>query len=237
MNYHFTKKSSNSKVGPIPVTVTGRASCPLTCGQADACYYDATFYTRIHWNKVDSGERGISLEAMCEKLAALPDGTLWRHNIGGDLPGQGDAIDSAELSQIVRANRGRKGFTYTHKPVTAGKYRRADGFEIIITEEMAKANRDAIARANRDGFTVNLSADGLADADRKAALGIAPVAVVVPADTTRNVKTPDGRLVVICPSQLRDNVTCATCKLCASRGRKVIIGFQAHGSQAKKAAV
>jgi hypothetical protein len=141
----------------------------------------------------------------------LADGQLWRHNQAGDLPGIGDKIDRQALTKLVEANRGRRGFTYTHKP-------------------MSIANRLAIAKANAKGFTVNLSADNLAEADALASLRIGPVVVVLPSDQLTNTTTPDGRKVVICPAVTHDNVTCATCQLCA-RQRDAIVGFPAHGAR------
>jgi hypothetical protein len=151
-------------------------------------------------------------QGFCEQIAALPEGQLWRHNQAGDLPGIGDTIDAKALAALVRANAGKRGFTYTHKPVTT-------------------ANARAIAKANAAGFTINLSADNLSEADKLAASGAGPVAVVLPDTVHGNVKvnTPAGRPVVVCPATYRDEVSCKTCQLCARRDRKVIVGFPAHG--------
>jgi hypothetical protein len=58
-------------------------------------------------------------------VATLPEKTLWRHNQASDLPGQGDAIDRPKLDALVKANTRRRGFTYSHKPIT-GKHGAAD---------------------------------------------------------------------------------------------------------------
>jgi len=173
----------------------------------------------MHWRAVTSGKRGGTLQALCDNIAALPDGTLWRHNVAGDLPGEGDAIDKASMLALIEANTGKRGFTYTHKPPRVG------------------ANADLIRFANAKGFTVNLSANTLAHADTLAALNIGPVVVVQDAveGTRADTVTPGGRKVATCPATYRDDVTCATCGLCAVRDRKVIVGFPAHGA-AKRAA-
>lgn len=211
--YHLTPVSSNRKTGPIPVSTTSSDTCPRTCGQFETCYAKQG-PSRIHWSAVNSGSRGTDLAGFAAKIRALAPGTLWRHNQAGDLPGTDDQLDAVALEQLVKANSGRRGFTYTHKPMRA----RA---------------RTAIARANSNGFTINLSADTLAQADEYKALGIAPVVVVVPRDVEENFKTPAGNDVVICPAVTHDNVSCATCKLCAWRERDVIIAFPAHGAKAK----
>ena len=56
-------------------------------------------------------------------IRKLQRGQLWRHNVSGDLPhnGLGD-IDAAKVEQLVDANRGRKGYTYTHHPLNADTF-------------------------------------------------------------------------------------------------------------------
>jgi hypothetical protein len=151
-------------------------------------------------------------------VSALALGTFWRHNQAGDLPGEGDTIDTVALSALVQANEGRRGFTYTHKPLT-------------------KRNAAAIARANANGFTINLSADNLSEADQLVDAAIAPVVVVLPDTVQGNqyIETPKGRRVAICPATYRDDVSCATCQLCQRRERKVVVGFPAHGASRRKA--
>jgi hypothetical protein len=154
------------------------------------------------------------LEGLVKAINRLPKGQLWRHNVAGDLPGEGETIDPYALGQIVKANRGRSGFTYTHK-------------------HSAQAIQWAKA-ATAWGFTVNLSADDVGHADRLAAHGL-PVAVLVPMDTPKHSQTPEGRPVLVCPAQTTDYMTCALCALCQRADRRQIIGFRAHGSKAKQA--
>jgi hypothetical protein len=207
-------RSNNVKVGPIPVSMTGRGSCPDACTLKNNGCYAEYHVMRMHWGRVPT--RGLSWSAFCAAISALPTGQLWRHNEAGDLPGENDRIDPVALDLLVFANTGRRGFTFTHKPVFGRGAQPA-------------LNRMAIARANRRGFVVNLSADSLADADRLAELGIGPVAVVLPeAHPDRASRTPAGRKVVVCPAQTR-HLTCADCQLCAVPDRKSIIGFRAHG--------
>lgn len=211
MRYHFIPESSNRKTGAIPVTYTERASCPPSCPHYRADCYAEDFYTRMAWDKVP--QRGGTLEALCEAVAALPEGQLWRMNVAGDLPGEGEAVDPVALGEIVRANTGRRGFTYTHKK---------------SPEALAWA-----AHATRWGFTVNLSADDAGEADALADHG--PVCAIVPTDTPEKSYTPEGRTIIVCPAQSREDVTCASCGLCAIPDRRVIIGFRAHGTRARVA--
>ena len=97
------------------------------------------------------GQVGISWDAFLERVRALPAGQLWRHNIAGDLPGVGDAVDMSLWVPLVTSNllARARGFTFTHKPATR-----------------SKRVHDAVKGANEYGFAVNLSADNLFHADR-----------------------------------------------------------------------
>jgi len=170
----------------------------------------------IHWRKVTNKESGNNYPDFLDKIKRLPKGQLWRHNQSGDLIGQGDSLDISALQALVKANKGKRGFTYTHKPLTT------------------KEEQEAIKQANESGFTINLSGNDLDHADSLYSLDIGPVVVVLPKDASENLETPMGRKVVICPATQRDDISCATCGICAKQ-RKAIIGFPAHGNGAKKA--
>ena len=126
------------------------------------------------------------------------------------------------LEQLVDANTGKRGWTYTHKPVSG------DSNE-------ATCNRAAVRSANERGFTVNLSADNLAEADELKAADCGPVVVVLPVGSPLSMSTPAGHKVIVCPAQRPGSkATCATCGLCQKQ-RAVIVGFLAHGTQSKAA--
>lgn len=198
MKIHFIRQSANSKTGPIPVTYSQRETCPPSCPHYRADCYAEDYYTRLSWDKVAA--RGGSLADLCESVA-------------GDLPGAGETVDAAALGEIVAANAGRRGFTYTHK-------KSADALHWA-------------GHATRWGFTVNLSADDAGEADALAEADAGPVVAIVPTDTPEKSYTPAGRTIIVCPAQSRDGVTCETCGLCARADRGVIIGFRAHGSRAR----
>jgi hypothetical protein len=212
VNVQFVKKSSNAKTGPIPVTNSDKNTCPSACKLKDtACYASCGYYTKLNWDKVTSGERGGPWADLCKQVDKLKPDTIWRHNVSGDLPHNEQVIDCNRLSQLVNANRGKRGFTYTHHDMSI------------------PVNRDGIEFANQNGFTINLSGDHPAMADELHALGIAPVVSIVPEDQLTNFTTDAGNKVVICPAVVRDDITCYTCKMCAIPERGTIIGFPAHG--------
>ena len=208
--YHFVAVSANRKTGKIPVTYSERDTCPPSCPHYRADCYAEDYYTRMTWDKVPA--RGGSLADLCASIAALPAGSLWRHNVAGDLPGSGEDLDPAALGDIVRANTGRRGFTYTHKKGANALY--------------------WAGQATSWGFTVNLSADDAGEADALADVSDCPITCIVPIDTPPKTYTPDGRTIIVCPAQVRDDITCKSCGLCAIADRAVIIGFRAHGTRA-----
>jgi hypothetical protein len=213
----LTPKSSNSKTGPIPVSMSLRSTCPDHCsfkgtdenGKLRGCYAES-WPLRTHWDAVEA--RGVDWDTFCNQIAKLPDGQLWRHNQAGDLPGDNNAIDWPAMLALVEANRGKQGFTYTHKP----------------------GAREALATVNRNGFTVNVSCDSLGQVDQEIAGRYGnPLVVVLPElekgeSEPKVTLTPDGNRVVTCPAQWRET-SCAECKLCAVADRDYVIGFRAHG--------
>jgi hypothetical protein len=212
---HMTLKSSNVKTGPIPVSTSSRTTCPDTCTlKKNGCYADSGPLA-LHWDKVTSGDRGGDWQQFCDTVQALPLGQLWRHNQSGDLPHVGGKIDAKQLAQLVTANLGKRGFTYTHHKPTPH-------------------NARVLKAANLAGFTVNLSAESLNEADTMSALGVGPVVTILPEGLPHKLKTPGGRDVVTCPATYRDDTSCATCQLC-QRQRDAIIGFPVHGTSKRKA--
>jgi hypothetical protein len=201
----------------MPVSTTEASSCPDDCllKLTNSCYAKHSKLA-IHWKKVTPGERGGTWAEFCESVAGFKDGQLWRHNQAGDLPGVNMSVDAVELAQLVHANKGKRGFTYTHK--------------YTLPENLM-----AIRAANAGGFTINLSANTLAQADTLADTKAGPVVVILPSDQTANTATPAGRKVVVCPATIRDDVTCAKCGLCQKANRTCIVGFPAHGNGKAKA--
>ncbi len=232
----IVQKSGNRITGPIMVTTSPRNTCPLACPlrkngttpEAGVCYAEHGHLGHYIWNGLDKTAAGkmisgrIPVYSFTDLLSAIreqPEGALWRHNQAGDLPSADQkTVDRKKLQSITKANAGRRGFTYTH-------------FDVVKNS----ANHAAVKEANENGFTVNLSADTLDEADELADTKCAPVTVVVPASVTENTTTPRGRKVIICPARVREDINCSTCGLCA-RQREAIIAFPALGpAKAKKA--
>jgi len=215
MFVHLTPVSRNAKTGPIPVSTTSADTCPDTCPFKNNGCYAQYGPLKLHWDRVSRGERMMPWTEFLDAIRRLPKQQLWRHNQAGDLPGQGTSVDAVLLGQLVRANRGKRGFTYTHKPMTV------DNLVLV---------RDA----TQNGFTINASASSLAEADTLMDLGLQVVAVV-PESAPEKGTTPGGYPYVVCPAQDQDNMNCANCGLCQlADPKRPVIAFRAHGTGKKK---
>lgn len=215
-NFTLTLKSENIKVGKIPVSMSHSGTCPDACPlKKKGCYAGAGPLNWV-WKRVDKGDFGVKWRSFIKKIKDLPEGIFWRHNQAGDLAGDNNIIDPTRLNDLIEANKGKRGFTYTHKPVLDNK-----------------RNAKLVQFSNQNGFTVNLSANNLSQADDLKALNIGPVVSILPSDfvDTKGV-TPKGNRFVVCPAQTKEGVTCSSCQLC-SKQRNIIVGFLAHG-MAKK---
>jgi len=219
---HLTQKSSNSKTGGIPVSTTSAETCPQSCPFINNGCYAKNHLLGHHWKQVNKKERGTNFTEFLQKVRNLPDGQLWRHNQAGDLPGHNEQINKRKLERLVKASKGKRGFTYSHKKIEGN-------------DRTAKRNRAAIRESNNSDFVINLSANGIEHADRLVKLGVAPVTTVISStETRRTFKTPDGNTCTVCPAQVEDNITCQSCQLCAIPNRKSIVTFRSHGTKLKQ---
>jgi hypothetical protein len=216
--YVLNPVSGNTKTGPMPVSTSNSTTCPDACPiKAKGCYakYGPV---GMHWRKLDNGEskNAVEWDQFVKQIKALSRGSLWRHNQAGDLNGKHDFIDADSLMQLVNANKGKRGFTYTHYDTLDNSH-----------------NRVAVKLANQEGFTINLSGNNIAHADQLKALQVGPVVVMMPRDASKVTVTPAGNKVVICPAENTDKVNCLKCGICADSTRDYMIGFRAHGTAAK----
>src|SRR5262249_14831154 len=201
----ITKRTANAITGPIMVTTSPRFTCPLNCTfrkgdrgeHAGLCYAEHGALGGFVWSLLDRTPAGKemmnsirvhSFEELLYAIRSLDPGELWRHNIAGDLPTNNrSTIDCTALRLIVEANKGRRGFTFTHYDVLTNL-----------------ANRQAIAEANKGGFTINLSGNSLEHADQLLAGSAARVSlVVVRVRVARRWRVQQSRRVRACGAHRR----------------------------------
>jgi hypothetical protein len=217
LSFHLSTVSSNAKTGPIAVSTSSRATCSPTCPFFENGCYAESGPLLLHWRHVTNGVRGVSFKAFCQQLTKLESGRLFRHNQAGDLPHTAGKISRAFVKSIVSSVKHLKAFTYTHHDISKGE------------------NLSLLRYANKHGFTVNLSTESEDAADSAIQAGLPAVMVADSEESRTTWHTKGGNVVLVCPAQRSEDRTCADCKLCHKRGKKVIIAFLAHGTSKKKA--
>ena len=211
--YNF-RLTGNTKLGKMPVTRSPKSNCPDTCSlKGNGCYAEQ-FRLGIAWKK--DLEKGFMFNDLIKAIRKLPKLTLWRHNEAGDLTQENGNIIESDLQDIIKANKDKRGFTYTHHVPN-------------------KHNAELIKKANQEGFTINLSAETLSQADEYFSMNVAPVVTLLPIVADKVTYTPNGVRVVKCPATYNDSINCLQCAICQKPSRNYIIGFPAHGTSRKKA--
>jgi hypothetical protein len=227
-------KTSNKKLGKgVYASTTSADSCPVTCGMYAKCYAKKGPQS-WHWAKVNRAERGTDWNTFCSQVEKLKPGTLFRHNVSGDLPYvvhyHGETwrqIDTAKLDQLQCAtvNAGVTFYTYTHTHTDT---------------QYGESNLNTIKRFSQHGFVINVSTETIRTAAKYHLEGLD----VVITDTAlfkfavnnlKEYKQPtkikycgEAVKVIPCPEQYTDSATCATCKLCTRANRDFVIAFKEH---------
>lgn len=227
LRFGLTYPTGNRKIagktkGMAATSVTSRPSCPSTCSmyRTTQCYAE-NHWAAQQWNKVD--QNGVSIKLFTKRLREIPPTVIWRHNVSGDLPHKGLAIDGNAVAEIVNAGRHLRGWTYTH-------------------HALSPHNMRIIQMANASGFTINASTESVEEADKVLdEHPTMPTVTICPTGTGKNTRTPQGRRVVTCPADYRDDWDCFRCgqnpkglPLCAQADRDYVIGFLPKGASKKK---
>jgi len=217
LTFHLSKVSGNVKTGPIAVSTSARATCSPSCPFFENGCYAESGPLLLHWRKVSEGLRGVKFSDFLAQLKGLESGRLFRHNQAGDLPHTAGRISRTFIKRMVQSVSHLKAFTYTHHSLKLGE------------------NLQLLRYANRNGFTINVSTESESAADDAIAAGLPAVMVADSSESRTTWHTKGGNIALVCPAQRSDTKTCADCKLCHHRGRRVIIAFLAHGTGKRKA--
>jgi hypothetical protein len=196
--------SRNTKTGGCAVTYRTAASCPSTCPlMAAGCYARG----RIFGIPSRLGEEADgSSYAAVRDLAGSPADPPVRANVCGDMLTAEGAPDRPYLSALSHvAASGRAVFSYTHAWRT-------------------------LSPQDAPGVCLNASCDTAADLEAAIAAGW-PTVVTDTGEADGLIgSTVAGRRVVQCPAQVREGITCASCRLCARPRRSCTVAFVVHGS-------
>ena len=209
MSTYNIKLSGNRKTGEMFVSTSSSDTCPDHCQhlKLNTCYAKFSFLG-MHWRWLDKGN-GSTWEDLCNIVKAIPDGELWRHNQAGDLPGSVNGIDLRSILMLVEANRGKRGFTFTHK-------------------HKKKSDRTIIQYANAFGFTINISADSYVEAALYFNEGYPTTVTCAPDNIEPEVVR--GVRFITCPAVTHGR-SCVQCGLCYLKDRDFVIKFPSHGSR------
>jgi len=232
VTYHsaLTLNSSNGKTGNIAVSTTSRESCPTICPFIgdQGCYAEAGYYTKLHWDRVTSGTRGVPPLQFIKAVHKLPGNEIFRHNVAGDLWSMETNPSIMDFELVKKLSKAAShlyaAWTYTHYEL--------DGTVGLI-------NRSIIKSAEKHRFIINASTESLDVAAQRHKDGLMTT-VVQPAGLSTSFRH-NGVSFVQCPATLpNSDVTCRTCggrfgkPLCATV-RNVVVVFPAHGSRKSKA--
>lgn len=204
-------RSSNTKTGNIPVTYRDMdETCPRECPFFNnGCYGDGRIkgIARKHAKQVTQ-ESALSTLSKRDKAARY-----LRDRVVGDILTDGK-IDMDYVLGIAAVARQSSliAFGYTHA------WRR-------LTKRMIKS----IAAS---GYVMNASCETVEDVQEALA---ALMPAVITNDDIDDGTVISGKRVITCPAQTRDDVTCASCGLCAKPDRKVVIRFLVHGASKNRA--
>ena len=228
-NYAMVEFSSNKKlsVDKSFATVSGsHKTCPTSCPfiktalGKNGCYGD-NYGINYHFDAIGV-TKGLSEFELFDKLATLPKCKKVRLFDVGDLPNINGTIDLQFLQELNRIVTLRKlqVIQYTHNKLTY-------------------SNIDAVKSLD---YVVNFSTEHLRQSVYALNHGVNAV-IVLPSDTPPRKIMKHGKTnVLTCPAQWTDlnlskkEVTCTDCMLCSKDRVKerIIIGFYAHGTGAKK---
>ena len=234
--FHLSKKTSNKKLGKIASSTSSADTCSVSCPLYHDCYAKRGPQS-WHWAKVTKGERGVDVGSFCEQVESLKPGTMFRHNVSGDLPYvshyEGETwrlIDTEKLDklQCAAVNADLKFYTYTH---------------LHTDDRYGAANSDTILRFSGHKFVINVSTETVESAVDRYRNGfdvvitdstVFELAVNAIKENKRPLMIADSQdlnnpvKVIPCPEQYTDTAKCETCGLCAKANRKFVIAFKKH---------
>lgn len=206
----------NRKTGPIPTTSRPMGTCPSECpflptGAIGGCYGTGRIFYQA--------EKRASVMTVADAIREINDtaprsAKYLRDRVVGDVIGENGGLDRDYIAAISAVGRGTDltVFGYTH------------AWKRFTPEDVA------FIRA--EGYVMNASTETEAGVRQAIDLGM-PV-VMVNADLADGTMVA-GRRLITCPAELREDVKCATCGLCAKPDREVIVRFTPHGTVVKRA--
>ena len=137
-----------------------------------------------------------------------------RDRVVGDVIAADGSFDTDYIESIAAAAKEAdlRPFGYTH------------GWRLMTDVD--------VTRVAASGYALNASCETAEDIAAAVAMGLP---TVVTGDDWTDGDMVAGRRIVTCPAQTREDVTCASCGLCARPQRAATVRFIVHGTARKRA--
>ena len=209
---HWVAVTNDKKTGPIPVSYSGKETCPDTCSLKEGgCYAWGLFYIAKVGERVASGQYANTLRSALERRTAVA--RIVRHRIAGDMVGDipGTLQDCADVETAGLQNIG-----YTH----AWKEEEVRPLKKWFRASCQSIEEVIEARSKGWGATLIVDKGTLTSAGKK----------------TFNL--PNGETAYLCPARKETAtaraITCNDCTLCKISDKTVskTVIFEAHGNAA-----
>lgn len=222
-------KSDNAKVGECAATYAAQQSCPSYCPFFDGggCYAEAGrlfmgVTQRLNENaereRADWHDVAIAEARAIYEMDVIRGRPMRLHTVGDCQNDEAAKIVAAAAEWYMDVGGGPVwGYTHAWRVVARSSWGR-----VSILASCESAEQVELARAR----------------------GYAPSIVVETFAAARKYEGAGGLEILPCPAQTRDDVTCASCRLCMNdlgiKERGYAIGFELHGTaysirQARKA--
>jgi hypothetical protein len=208
------EKSGNRKIGNISSTTVTLKTCPNSCPFKDNGCYAQSSFVGMHVSKLNK-TTSTPLELANEEAIAinsLSGKRDLRLHVAGDCTTNKIAGIVSGAAEKYKTKHNKKVYTYTHA------WRNVD-------------------RSSWNSVSVLASTETTHDAKIAISKGYG-ASIVVSSHKDTKAYMEDGLKLLPCPQQIKDSVTCETCKLCMNdtylRDNKVVIAFASHGTGAKK---
>jgi hypothetical protein len=218
---HLTARSGNAKTGDIPVTYRPMTTCEPTCpflptGAVGGCYGTGRIF-----GMAAKYAATVTLDSLRAKLSKRnPAARFMRDRVVGDVINPDGTIAHGYIRAIAIVAREASliPFGYTHA------WRR-------MTSDDVRTIADT-------GYVMNASCESREDVRHAVSLGMPTVIASDIVEDGETFTRPDGVTlrVVTCPAQTREDVTCASCGLCARADRRAVVRFNIHGTAKRRAA-
>lgn len=231
--YKFIEKTTNSKLGKIACTYTSISSCPNTCKLKDKACYAQTSYVGSVWSKLSKGNdsNALNFKSLIEKIKALPENSILRMNVAGDLPvTKKGKLNKSKLKSLKVASKHLNVINFTHhKDYSTIKQLNDEGYTLIHSLDSLKELNDT---PNDIPFSTPIKSKFARD--KRESLTQFKSRIYRDLKQLRE-NYPENKLI-LCPATylFEQEMNCEKCKICTKLKPKEIVMFPSHGTRKNK---